>query len=157
MAEAVRRGGAWIACRPGCCECCIGPFAISQSDAVRLRKGMAQLDDAVAQRIRLRAESYLAAIRSYDQEGLPEDMDEVRCPALDPAAGTCDLYDARPITCRTFGPAVKTSDGAVATCELCFAGASEEQIAACAVEIGRGALELDSPAATIVAFALLSF
>jgi len=83
-------------------------------------------------------------------------MDEVACPALDPDTRTCDLYDARPITCRTFGPAVKTADGAVATCELCFAGASEEQIAACAVEIGRGALELDAPASTFVAFALLT-
>jgi Fe-S-cluster containining protein len=115
------------------------------------------LDDATAQRVRERATSYLAAIRSYDQEGLPEDMDDVACPALDPDTGTCDLYDARPVTCRTFGPAVKTAEGAIATCELCFVGASEEQIAACAVEIGRGALELDSPEATLVAFALLSF
>jgi Fe-S-cluster containining protein len=156
MAEAARRGGAWIACRPGCCECCIGPFSISQPDAARLREGMAQLDDAAAQRVRKRAEKYAAAIRSFDQDGLPENMDEVACPALDPDMRTCDLYDARPITCRTFGPAVKTADGAVATCELCFAGASEEQIAACAVEIGRGALELDAPASTFVAFALLT-
>jgi Fe-S-cluster containining protein len=156
MAEAVRRGGAWIACRPGCCECCIGPFSISQSDAARVREGMAQLDAAAAQRVRLRAVEYLAAIRSYDQEGLPEGMDDVACPALDPASGTCDLYHARPITCRTFGPAVKTADGSVATCELCFKGASEEQIAACAVEIDRDLLELDTPAATLVAFALLS-
>ena len=156
MAEAVHRGGAWIACRPGCCECCNGPFPISQSDAVRLREGMAQLDGSAAQRVRLRAESYLAAIRSYDAEGLPENMDDVACPALDPHKGTCDLYGARPVTCRTFGPAVKTADGAVATCELCFAGATEEQIAACAVEIDRTALELDAPSATLVAFALLS-
>ena len=157
MAEAVRRGGAWIACRPGCCECCNGPFSISHPDAARLREGMTQLDAATRERVRLRAESYLAAIRSYDQEGLPENMDDVACPALDPDGGTCDLYEARPITCRTFGPAVKASDGAIATCELCFSGATDEQIAACAVEIGRGALELDTPAATLVAFALLSF
>lgn len=157
MAEAVRRGGAWIACRPGCCECCIGPFSISQSDAARLREGMARLDAVTSQRVRERAANYIAAIHSYDEDGLPEGMEDVACPALDPASGTCDLYDARPITCRTFGPAVKTSDGAVATCELCFQGASEEQIAACAVEIDRDSLELDSPAATLVAFALSAF
>jgi Fe-S-cluster containining protein len=156
MAEAVSRGGAWIACRPGCCECCFGPFSISPSDAVRLRKGMARLDAAIAQRVRGRAADYIAAIHSYDDDGLPKGMDEKACPALDPATGTCDLYDARPITCRTFGPAVKTSDGAVATCELCFEGASEDQIAACAVEIDRGSLELGAPAATLLAFALLS-
>jgi Fe-S-cluster containining protein len=157
MAEAVRRGGAWIACRPGCCECCIGPFSISQSDAARLREGIAQLDAAIALRVRDRARNYIAAIHSYDEEGLPEGMDDIACPVLDPANGTCDLYDARPITCRTFGPAVKTSDGAVATCELCFKGASEDRIAACAVEIDRGLLELDAPSATLVALALSSF
>ncbi len=157
MAEAVRRGGAWIACRPGCCECCIGPFSISQSDAARLREGMARLDAVTSQRVRDRARNYIASIHSYDEDGLPEGMDDVACPALDPASGTCDLYDARPITCRTFGPAVKTSDGVVATCELCFKGASEDQIAACAVEIDRDSLELDSPAATLVAFALSAF
>ena len=30
-------------------------------------------------------------------------MDDVPCPALDPETGGCDLYAARPITCRTFG------------------------------------------------------
>jgi Fe-S-cluster containining protein len=157
MAEAVRRGGAWIACRPGCCECCVGPFSISQSDAARLREGMARLNAAIAQRVRGRAANYVAAIHAYDDDGLPEEMDDVACPALDPATGTCDLYDARPIPCRTFGPAVKTTDGAVATCELCFQGANEEQIVACAVEIDRESLELEAPAATLVAFALLSF
>jgi Fe-S-cluster containining protein len=156
MAEAVRRGGAWIACRPGCCECCIGPFSISQSDSARLREGMAGLAAPAAQRVRNRAANYIAAIQAYDEDGLPEGMDDVACPALDPTTGTCDLYDPRPIPCRTFGPAVKTADGAVATCELCFEGATEEQIAACAIEIDRDSLELDAPAATLVAFALLS-
>jgi Fe-S-cluster containining protein len=157
MAEAVRRGGAWIACRPGCCECCIGPFSISRSDAARLREGMTRLDDATSERVCGRAANYIAAIHGYDEDGLPEGMDDVACPVLDPTTGTCDLYDSRPIPCRTFGPAVKTHDGAIATCELCFEGASEEQIAACAIEIDRDSLELDAPAATLVAFALLSF
>jgi Fe-S-cluster containining protein len=154
MAEAVRRGGAWIACRAGCCECCFGPFSISPSDVSRLRDGMGRLDAASAERVRKRAADYIAAIHSYDDDGLPEGMDEVPCPALDPSTGCCDLYDSRPITCRTFGPAVKTADGDVATCELCFQGASEQEIAACAVEFDREALELDATDSTLVAFAL---
>ena len=43
MAEAVRKGGAWIACRPGCTQCCIGVFPISESDAARLRSGLDDL------------------------------------------------------------------------------------------------------------------
>jgi len=28
-------------------------------------------------------------------------------PALDPVTGTCDLYELRPIICRTYGPPVR--------------------------------------------------
>lgn len=155
MAEAVRRGGEWIACRPGCYECCLGPFAISSSDARRLCEALGEVDPAVAERVRDRAARYLAAVSSYDDEGLPEGMDDVPCPALDPASGCCDLYHARPITCRTFGPAVRTADGAVATCELCFQGASEEEIAGCAVELPWELLNSDLGETNFVARALL--
>jgi len=57
------------------------------------------------------------------------------CPALDPETQTCDLYAARPMTCRVFGPAVRGVDGAVGACELCYHGARDEEIAACAVEM----------------------
>jgi Fe-S-cluster containining protein len=52
------------------------------------------------------------------------------CPVLDPETGLCDLYDARPMTCRTFGPPVR-SEGGLGVCELCFQGASDEEIADC--------------------------
>jgi Fe-S-cluster containining protein len=52
------------------------------------------------------------------------------CPVLDPKTGLCDLYHARPMTCRTFGPPVRSEDG-LGVCELCFHGANDEQIAAC--------------------------
>ena len=37
--------------------------------------------------------------------GLPEA--DGPCPALDPATGRCELYAARPLTCRIFGPPVQ--------------------------------------------------
>jgi Fe-S-cluster containining protein len=52
------------------------------------------------------------------------------CPALDPETGTCELYESRPMTCRTFGPPVRSEEG-LGVCELCFHGASDEEIAAC--------------------------
>src|SRR6201996_4413147 len=58
VADAYRRGGHHLACHPGCTQCCIGVFPISQGDAARLREGLAQLtqtDSARAQRIRERA------------------------------------------------------------------------------------------------------
>ena len=43
MAEAACKSGAWLACRLGCTECCMGPFPITQLDALRLRAGLADL------------------------------------------------------------------------------------------------------------------
>jgi Fe-S-cluster containining protein len=155
LAEAVRKGGAWIACKPGCSSCCLGPFPITQLDAQRLREGLAQLraaDPDCAQRVLKRAQKAVAA---------PECEDDP-CPALDPERGTCDLYAARPLTCRTFGPALRWNSDAVGVCELCFAGASDEEIAACAVTLddqGREAALLEQMGArrqTSVAFALVA-
>jgi Fe-S-cluster containining protein len=54
------------------------------------------------------------------------------CQALDSASGMCDLYEFRPMTCRTFGPPVRSgSEGGLGVCELCYHGASDKQIAAC--------------------------
>jgi hypothetical protein len=36
LAEAARRSGEWLVCRPGCTQCCIGVFPINQLDASRL-------------------------------------------------------------------------------------------------------------------------
>jgi Fe-S-cluster containining protein len=52
------------------------------------------------------------------------------CPALDPATGLCELYEARPMTCRVFGPPVRSEEG-LGVCELCFQGATDAEIAAC--------------------------
>ena len=52
------------------------------------------------------------------------------CPVLDPETGLCELYESRPMTCRVFGPPVRSEDG-LGVCELCFQGASDKQIAAC--------------------------
>ena len=179
LAESARRSGPWLVCRPGCTQCCIGPFPITQLDARRLRQGLAALmltEPARAARVLERARESVARIRRdfpgdpvtglLRGDELPDSMDEEPCPALDPEAGTCDLYDARPITCRTFGPPVRCGPESVGVCELCFHGASEAEIAACEVEIDPDGLEgqlleelkqsTDTRGETIVAFALLS-
>lgn len=155
MEEARRRSGEWIVCRLGCTQCCIGPFGITALDARRLRAGMAALearDPARAAAVRTRCAEYVASIAPIypgdphtgeltDEEGLPESMDDAPCPALDPATGGCDLYDARPVTCRAFGPATRIDDERLAACELCYNGATDEQMAACAVDLDPEGLE----------------
>jgi len=56
------------------------------------------------------------------------------CPVLDLEHGTCDLYEHRPILCRTFGPPMRTEENNLATCELCFIHATIEEIAACELD-----------------------
>ena len=163
MAEAVRRSGTWLACRPGCFECCIGPFPITAGDASRLREGLKALaaaDPPRAARVRERVRRSVERIRrEFPDRSLAtvlevdEAAEDEPCPALDPDTGTCDLYSARPVTCRTFGPAVSCGGEALAICELCYRGASPEEIAACSVELDFGDLE-EGGDETIVAFAL---
>jgi Fe-S-cluster containining protein len=148
LADATRRSGKWLVCRPGCTQCCIGVFAINQLDARRLRLGLAELalrEPERAARICERATESLARLAAdfpgdpvtgiLDQgddasERFSEFANDEPCPVLDPATGTCELYDSRPMTCRVFGPPVHSEDG-LGVCELCFQGASEEEIATC--------------------------
>ena len=148
LADATRRSGEWLVCRPGCTQCCIGVFPINQLDAHRLRRGLADLERRAPQpasRVRDRARAAVARL-SPDFPGNPitgildesEDAAErfstfgndEPCPALDPETGNCELYESRPMTCRVFGPPVRNEEG-LGVCELCYQGASDEEIAAC--------------------------
>ncbi len=166
LAEAARKAGSWLACRPGCYECCIGPFAITALDARRLREGLAVIESRVAASVLDRARASVARFeRDYPGDTVArllaeDDAGEAEpCPALDPETGTCDLYAWRPITCRTFGPAVRFNGESLAVCELCYQGATPEEIAATAVDIDPDNLESELLAGdateTIVAYALL--
>ena len=148
LADASRRAGEWLACRPGCTQCCVGVFAIHQLDALRLRQGLTDLETADpqrARRIRERARDSVERLSAdfpgnvktgvldegrEAEQRFEEFANDEPCPVLDPETGLCDLYEARPMTCRTFGPPVQ-SDGGLGVCELCFQGATDEQIAAC--------------------------
>ena len=148
LAHSARRSGEWLVCRPGCMQCCVGVFAINQLDALRLQQGLAELeqtDAARAGRIRLRARDSIQRLSvefpgnaktgvldegPEAEERFAEFANDEVCPVLDPETGLCDLYDSRPMTCRTFGPPVRTMGG-LAVCELCFHGATDEQIAKC--------------------------
>jgi Fe-S-cluster containining protein len=187
VASAYQRGGAHLACHPGCSQCCIGIFPISQQDAIRLREAfttLEQTDPEKSARIQARATASRARLAAlfpgdphtgilnpdYEDSQLFTDESEQSigdtepCPILDPDTGTCDLYAARPILCRTFGPPMRTAEDNLATCELCFTHAVTEEIAACELDSTIPAQEAASNDAfnathhlhgqTLVAFAL---
>jgi Fe-S-cluster containining protein len=182
FADAARRAGEWLVCRPGCTQCCYGAFAINQLDVLRLREGMAVLrgnDPVLAAEVERRAADWVAEfgpdfpgdsetglLGESDQERgrFEEFANEAACPALDPATGRCDVYEWRPMTCRVFGPPVRTEspdgESGLGYCELCFAGASAQQIADCEMPVPheqeRQLIEgLAEAGETIVAYALL--
>lgn len=188
LADAARRGGTFLACRVGCTQCCHGAFAINALDATRLRAGMDELrtsNPALATEIENRARAWLAehgadfpgdlktgalGTSSDDQEQFEDFANEAACPALDPATGRCDVYAWRPMTCRVFGPPVRTTsdDGVegLGHCELCFIGATPEGIAACEMPVPHdlesellhemeASQQIGEDFETIVAFALL--
>jgi Fe-S-cluster containining protein len=183
LAAAARRAGEWLACRPGCAQCCQGAFAINSLDALRLSAGMEELrtsEPLVAAEIERRARAWIAEYGAdfpgdprtgllgdseAERERFEEFANEAVCPALDPATGLCQLYAWRPMTCRVFGPPIRmdasAAEGeALGHCELCFVGASTVEVAACEMEIpyeaeARLLDEIALWGETVVAFALL--
>jgi Fe-S-cluster containining protein len=178
LADTTLRSGAWLACRPGCHQCCVGVFPISPLDAEVLRAALAA-DPEPAARIRDRA----AASRARLTPGFPGDpttgqlftqphheddfegfANDEPCPVLDPATGTCDLYAARPIQCRTFGPPLRDDDGHLTVCELCFIDAPPPEVARCEMDqswrpledalIAAAETRSTHPGPTLIAFAL---
>jgi len=159
LADATIRSGPHLVCRPGCTQCCIGVFPIAHQDAARLREGLdllTQSDPARAARIRARTAVSLARLDPWfpgdvatgilheDHEAailFEEFANDEPCPVLDPDRGTCDLYESRPILCRTFGPPMRTEEGNLATCELCYIHATTEEIAACELDPAIPGLE----------------
>ena len=172
LADATRRAGSHLACRPGCTQCCYGAFAITPLDALRLRTAMAALAESnpvQAAAISHRAHRYLEefgpefpgdpetgilGVSPEEQAAFEDFASDAPCPALHPESGLCELYAARPMTCRVFGPPVRMASAAsvepeqaeaeqsgaeepgapgeegLAVCELCFTEASAEEIAA---------------------------
>jgi Fe-S-cluster containining protein len=182
LADAARRAGDWLVCRPGCTPCCHGAFAIDTLDVLRLRAGMDALRAAQPTRaaeVERRAQAWIAEHAAdfpgdlatgllgeteSAQAAFEDFANDAACPALDPSTGLCDVYEARPMTCRVFGPPVQVDDGsgrtALAHCELCFAGATQAQVAACEMPVPHQleaciAAETGLRGETVVAFALL--
>ena len=187
LAEVARKSGAWLVCKPGCTPCCHGPFPINQLDVARLRAGLAQLaqrDSSRAATIRERARASAKRLsRDFpgdartgilaDDEAAIEEFEgfanDEPCPVLS-ADGRCELYEHRPMTCRVFGPPIRSglpdsdAEGGLGHCELCYHGATPEQIAACELDSQTDELEAKLNRAaekkagvrgqTIIAFAL---
>jgi Fe-S-cluster containining protein len=160
LADTARKSGEWLVCRPGCTQCCVGVFAINSLDAMRLQAGLTEMEKRDPERVAriLKRARQSRARLAADFPGNPRtgvldesteaeerfaqfgNENEEVCPVLDPETGLCELYEARPMTCRTFGPPVR-SEGGLGVCELCYHGATDEEIAACEMVVDTDDLE----------------
>jgi Fe-S-cluster containining protein len=149
LADAANRSGDRLACRPGCHQCCVGVFVVSELDVQALQGALDAAEPGLAERIRGRVAASRNRLRSDfpgdaasgrlftqpEHEELFEDFaNDEACPVLDPVTGTCDLYAARPVQCRTFGPPVRDEDDHLTVCELCFVDAPAEEVARCEMD-----------------------
>lgn len=182
LADAARRAGPHLACRIGCTQCCHGAFVLNALDALRLQSGMNALraaDPETAKAVEERARAWVAehgpafpgdpatgllGSSEEERERFADFANDAACPALDVATGRCQVYAWRPLTCRVFGPPVRTADEdgneGLGHCELCFTDATSEEIAASEMAVPHETEaelleELGDASETVVAFALL--
>ena len=159
FSASAEKAGSHLACQPGCAQCCHGPFAINALDAHRLRLGMARLklsDPATHAAIVDRSTAWwqrhsasfpgdtatgILGTSEADEERFEEFANDAPCPLLNPGTQLCDLYSARPMTCRLFGPPLPV-EGGFACCELCFTTAQPEDLERCAIDPPHEAEEL---------------
>lgn len=104
----------WLRCRAGCDGCCRTRRSAWAVEIDALRAHLATLP--APRRAALAARRQDAAVVAGE-----------RCVFLD-ADGRCAVYEARPLICRTHGPAVRLPDGETVWCALNFEGLAPEDV-----------------------------
>ena len=113
-ARAVSAQQQWLVCRRGCDRCCLTGRTAWAVEGAHISAWLAAMD-----------RSRVAELRSRRDD--PRVVAGERCVFLD-SDGSCAVYRARPILCRTHGSAVTSSDSGLVHCELNFSGLSGERL-----------------------------
>lgn len=104
----------WLRCRAGCDGCC------------RTRRTAWAVEiDALRAHLATLPETQRAALAARRED--PAVVAGERCVFLDPD-GRCAVYAARPLICRTHGPAVRLSGGETVWCGLNFEGLEPAEV-----------------------------
>lgn len=122
-------------CGRGCSLCCHGLFEIGSGDVPLIAEGLAALHPMRRKKIVRRAVEIVASsvhpnLRECSAEAKEEFFERTAstpCPNLNDA-GECQIYEYRPLVCRTFGLPLREGDTYLGdVCELNFGGASEDE------------------------------
>lgn len=132
-----------LQCGRGCSLCCYGVFEIGSGDVPVIAEGLARLQPSRRQKIIRRAEAILQstghpnlrACSPEEKEAFFERTSAVACPALS-EAGECEMYEFRPLVCRTFGLPLREGESYIGDiCELNFTEATDDQKVAAAWDL----------------------
>lgn len=122
-----------ITCSAGCASCCHAWLTVSHVEADELRDALVKLSPTRRELVRNRGHAELARERGGQQPA--------RCAMLD-ESGRCDVYEGRPLVCRTQGHALrypagvipvdaisrKTANGDVTWCPLNYHGREPDSV-----------------------------
>ena len=108
--------GPWLKCGLGCDRCCRQRRTGFSVEIAALRAHLATVDAETSARLQSRRNA-------------PDVVAGRRCVYLDDA-GRCDVYPARPLLCRTHGPAIRAEELGLTWCALNFEGLSPDEVSA---------------------------
>jgi Fe-S-cluster containining protein len=119
--------GLYLRCAEGCDACCRQRRTAFPVEVDAIRLWLSQAPPALVEALRARRDD-------------PEVRADRRCVYLN-AGGRCDVYAARPLLCRTHGPAIRSASLGLSFCALNFEGM--DAAAVDAVVPADGILNLD--------------
>ncbi len=100
--------GPYLRCAEGCDTCCRQRRTAFPVEVDAIRLWLSQATPALLETLRARRDD-------------PEVRADRRCVYLNPE-GRCDVYVARPLLCRTHGPAIRSASLGLSFCGLNFEG-----------------------------------
>ncbi|GET44401.1 YkgJ family cysteine cluster protein [Microseira wollei] len=98
--QEIRATRDWWPCRRGCDRCCrhlAHPPELSPEEWVRVDEAVAALPATIRTEVEQKID---ALLRQIAENNVGK---HVVCPYLDQVEGSCRIYEARPIACRTYG------------------------------------------------------
>ena len=122
-----------LQCGRGCSLCCYGLFEIGSGDVPVVAEGLAKLNPQRRKKIiRKAVEMIEASAHPNLRECSPAEKESffdrtatVACPNLS-ETGLCEIYESRPLLCRTFGLPVRDAETYIGdVCELNFTAADD--------------------------------
>jgi Fe-S-cluster containining protein len=132
-----------LQCGAGCSLCCYGLFEIGSGDVPVIAEGLEKLHPARRRKIIRKALEIVAStahpnLRECDAEEKEAFFDRaqaIACPNLG-EDGLCQMYEHRPLVCRTFGLPLKEGRTYIGDiCELNFTKASRKEKVAAAWDL----------------------